>query len=259
MNDQEIKEKIASFPQWHYRFNLKGNMTPILENKYALRHRQREKHFFEPLVRLNGGSLEGKRVLDLGCNAGYWSLRAVKAGADYVLGIDGRQMHVDQANFVFDIKEMEKSRYDFVLGNVFDFDYDRFGTFDIVLCLGLLYHISKPMELMELISRVNTDLLVIDSTLSKLRGSLFEVKKDRLEEPRDAIDYEMVMVPTRGAVLDLVRQFGYSGAILKPDFRNPKGIADYRGAQDYRKGHRRVFMCAKKTDLSLLDVEIEPE
>jgi predicted nicotinamide N-methyase len=36
-------------------------------------------------VRLFGGSLEGKRVLDLASNAGYWSLASIKAGANYVL------------------------------------------------------------------------------------------------------------------------------------------------------------------------------
>ncbi len=27
MRDNEIQQKIASFPQWHYRFDLKGNLT----------------------------------------------------------------------------------------------------------------------------------------------------------------------------------------------------------------------------------------
>jgi tRNA (mo5U34)-methyltransferase len=51
-------------------------------------------------------------VLDFGCIAGYWSLRAVQTGCDFVLGIDGRQMHIDQANFVFDVKEVDRSRYE---------------------------------------------------------------------------------------------------------------------------------------------------
>jgi len=59
----------------------------------------------EPLSELYGGSLKGKRVLDLGCNAGFWSLDALERGADFVLGLDGRRMHIDQANFVFEVKE----------------------------------------------------------------------------------------------------------------------------------------------------------
>lgn len=258
MNEQQIKEKIDSFPRWHYQFDLGGHKTPIFNERLVRRHVRRKRHFFDPLVRLCGGSLEGKRVLDLGCNAGFWSLRAMGAGADYVLGIDGRQMHVDQANFVFDVKGISKERYDFVPGNVFGFDYERHGPFDVVLCLGLLYHVSKPMELMETISRVNTDLLVMDTTLSTAEGSLFEVRKDRLDEPRDAVDYEFVLVPTKEAVIDLVEQFGYSVVTLEPDFRNRRGELDFRGVRDYELGARRAYLCARETDLSRLDVETEP-
>jgi len=74
IQDEEIRQKIASFPRWHYRFDLKGNLTPIFEERFANRHEQRKKYFFDPLVQLFGGSLAGKRVLDLGCNAGFWSL-----------------------------------------------------------------------------------------------------------------------------------------------------------------------------------------
>src|SRR5215208_1993044 len=157
MQDEEIRQKIASFPRWHYQFDLRGNLTPIHKKPRVNRHTQREKHFFDPLVRLFGGSLEGKRVLDLASNAGYWSLASIEAGADYVLGIEGRQMHVDQASFVFDIKEVERARYDVVMGGSFQADARRFGTHVVVLCLGQMYHSSKPMELWEKIAEVNDD------------------------------------------------------------------------------------------------------
>src|SRR5690349_25791 len=96
----DLHERIAAFPRWHYEFDLQGEKTPIYDPTRRNRHLQRRKYFFDPLVQLAGGSLKGKRVLDLGCNAGYWSLLAAQAGADYVLGIDGRQMHIDQSNLV---------------------------------------------------------------------------------------------------------------------------------------------------------------
>lgn len=252
MHDEDIKRRIASFPRWHYLFDLKGNPTPIFEERFITRHRERERYFFDPLVELAGGSLAGKRVLDLGCNAGYWSLRAIEAGCDYVLGIDGRQMHVDQAEFVFEVKEVDRERYDFTVANIFDLDFARFGSFDVVLCLGLMYHISKHVDLMEQISRVNSDLLVIDTLLSTEPGSFMELRRDRPGEPRDAVDYELVMVPTERAVYELVEQFGYSAATLKPQFES------YEASGDYRNGARRAFFCAKETDLSDLPAETEP-
>lgn len=251
MQDQEIKQRIDSFPRWHYRFDLKGNPTPIFDNKVAVRHQQRKKYFFDPLVKLLGNSLAGKRVLDLGCNAGFWSLSAIGGKCAYVLGIDGRQEHIDQANFVFEVKEVQKSRYDFIAGNIFDLDLNEFGKFDIVLCLGLMCHISKHMELMEQISEVNSDILMIDTTLASAKGSYLRLKHEPLDEPQNAVDHELVMIPTERAVHDLVTNFGYSVVTLKPRFDN------YSGSQDYRRGDRKAFLCAKHTNISDPYFEVE--
>ena len=176
---------------------------------------------------------------------------AVEAGCDYVLGLDGRQMHVDQANFVFEVKEIENRRYDFVAGNLFDVNLRRFGTFDVVLCLGLMYHISKHMVFMEKISEVNSDVLRVDTSLSTLLGPYLEIRHEPLEEPRRAADYELVMSPTWEGAHELVRQFGYSVVTLKPRFEG------YAGARSYQKGERGAFLCAKRTGISHVPVEVE--
>jgi tRNA (mo5U34)-methyltransferase len=258
MQDEEIRQKIASFPRWHYQFDLRGNLTPIHKEGHINRHTQRKKLFFDPVVRHFGGSLEGKRVLDLACNAGYWSLASIEAGADYVLGIEGRQMHVDQASFVFEVKEVERDRYDFVMGDIFKTDFRQFGTFDVVLYLGLMYHISKPMELMEKISEVNDDILVVDTTLSMASGSFLKIVPQDPDSYMSAVDRPIAMRPTKQAVRDLAEHFGYSVVRLEPDFRNVKGEPAWKGGGDYQMGSRRAFVCAKKTDLGRLAAEAEP-
>ena len=182
---------------------------------------------------------------------------AVESGCDFVLGIDGRQMHIDQANFVFQMKEVEQGRYDFVTGNIFDTDFRQFGTFDIVLCLGLIYHTSKHVDLMELIDEVNDDVLVIDSVLSRAPGSFLELRREGTEGLKNAVDRGLVMRPTKQAVRDLAEEFGYSVVTLVPDFRNEKDEPDWTGCRDYRSGKRTAFLCAKRTDLSRLPVEVE--
>jgi tRNA (mo5U34)-methyltransferase len=189
---------------------------------------------------------------------GFWSLCAAQAGCDYVLGIDGRKMHVDQANFVFEAKEVERDRYDFFLGDLFETDLQRFVTFDVVLCLGLMCHVSKHVELMEKISEVNNDVLVIDTTLSVAAGSILELRREDTKGFRTAVDRALVMHPTKQAVRDLVEEFGYSVSVLEPLFRNEKGELEWMG-RGYRTGRRRAFVCAKKTDLSHLPAEVEPK
>jgi tRNA (mo5U34)-methyltransferase len=239
----EIEAKIASFPYWHYEFDLAGHRTPVWGQPHRNRQEERARYFFDPLPGLFGGTLSGKRVLDLGCNAGYWSLRAVQAGCDFVLGVDGRQMHIDQASFVFDVKGIDESRYEFVAGEVFTTDLAAKGPFEIVLCLGLLYHVSDPAALIEKIGELNTELLLIDTTLSRMPGRFLELRWDRGEAPLEAVREQFVTFPTRGAVTALAESAGYSVATLRPAF------SSYEGAPDYLYGGRRAFYCAKDAGL----------
>lgn len=251
MDGDAIKQKIYSFDRWHYQFDLDGHLTPIHPPQRVNAHEQRKRYFFDPLVQLCGGSLAGKRVLDLGCNAGYWSLEAIERGADFVLGVDGRQMHVDQANFVYEVKGVDKSKYEFRTGNVFDLKVEELGTFDIVLCLGLMYHVSKHVELMEMMASVNTDILVIDTLLSIAPGSYLRVRSEDVENPIHAADRELVMSPTKKAVVDMAAAFGYETVVLKPQF------TDYKGARNYRQARRRAFISSKKTPLSNISAPTE--
>src|SRR2546423_487545 len=75
----ELRERVEAFPRWHYQFDLgNGITTPIWKRDRINRHEQRRRYFFDALLRVTGGSLRGRRVLDLGCNAGFWSLNAIE-------------------------------------------------------------------------------------------------------------------------------------------------------------------------------------
>lgn len=239
VDDQDLARKIASFPDWHYNFDLRGQQTLPGGDKAG----SRVEHVIDPVIAHFGGSLAGKRVLDLGCNAGYFSLKAIEAGCDFVLGVDGRQMHIDQANLVFETKEVDSDRYAFACGNILDFDYSTAAPFDLVLCLGVLYHVNKPISLFETIDRINTDMLVIDTKISPLPGSVVDLRRESLAGFKNAVDYDLVMVPTAQAVIDMVQLFGYRVEMLG---RPAKGAI---GMKKYEVGTMKAFICAKQSDL----------
>jgi tRNA (mo5U34)-methyltransferase len=253
-DERRIAETIARFPRWHYRFDLKGQVTPIFDEDHVNRHEQRRRYFFEPLVEHYGGSLAGKRVLDLGCNAGFWSLMALEAGCDFVWGIDGRATHIDQARFVLSVEGVDPTRYRLTTANVFDLDLLQEGPFDLVLCLGLLYHVAKPVELLESVASVNTDLLLVDTALSRAAGPYLEIRREPADDPRMAVEGSLVLRPSREAMLALASSLGYSVGVLKPDF------SDYTGCADYEGEIRRAFVCARRAGLdgSLFRLEEPP-
>ncbi|HYM54172.1 MAG TPA: hypothetical protein VES97_02335, partial [Solirubrobacteraceae bacterium] len=142
-------------------------------------------------------------------------------------------------------------RYRFEEANIFEHDFTE--RFDVVLCLGLVYHISKPVELFEVIDGVGAEIVVIDTSVSFAPSSFFEVSRDRdLDDPRNAVDYEIVLVPTRGAVIELAAQFGFKTVPLAHN------MTDYTGMHDYRIRRRLAFICAKSASLDVLTRETPP-
>ena len=251
MDKKEIIEKINSFPFWMNQFDLKGNLTPVSEIRSVNGALQRKSYFFDPLVKFFGGSLKGKRILDIGCNAGFFALQAIESGCDYIVGIDGRQMHIDQANFVYEVKEVNNNRYEFVCGNVFDLDFKNFGNFDIVMCLGFFHHMNRHMQLLEKIAEVNNDILVLETRVSKLPGTFMMIMHEDIDDFTNSVDYSLTMLPTKKTVLSMNRQFGYNSIILKPQ------PAHNAALENYRLNRRKAFICSKKSDLSPFPAEVE--
>lgn len=249
MQAGELQRQIAAFPAWSYRFEFEGGLaTPVPNRALVNRHEQRRRYFFQALLRLTGGSLRGRRVLDLGCNAGFWSLAALDAGAEFVVGVDARELHIEQAELVFEAKGIPRERYRFEHANVFERQARQSERFDIVLCLGLLDHVAKPFELFEVIVAAGPDLIVIDTEISRSRMSVFEL--ETLYHRENAVGYEAVMIPSRLALAELAGQFGLQALPLPHDF------TDYAGMRDYLHQRRLAFICAPE-GVSLAGLEAE--
>jgi 2-polyprenyl-3-methyl-5-hydroxy-6-metoxy-1,4-benzoquinol methylase len=96
------------------------------------------------LVAANGGCLRGKRILDIACNSGFWSIQCALLGAE-VVGFDGRAELIRQADLIKSIVGVDDVQF-----RVLDFwDMSRQalgGTFDIVLNLGILCHLPDLSE-----------------------------------------------------------------------------------------------------------------
>jgi tRNA (mo5U34)-methyltransferase len=249
MEPRELQERISAFPRWHYRFEFEqGVATRPPDPGMANRHEQRRRYIFEPLLTLTGGSLRGRRVLDLGCNAGYWSLLAAEAHADFVLGVDAREVHIEQANLVFEAKGVDRSRYRFEHGNLFTHPIE--GRYDVVLCLGLLDHVAKPVELFDVMARSGPELIVLDTEISRSKESVFDVAS--LHDPDSVVDHEMVLIPSRQAIYELAGEFGMAAVPLAPN------MTDYTGMLDYERGRRLAFICSASIPLSGLAIERRP-
>lgn len=223
-DEASLQQQIVSLPNWHYEFTIGGIKTPAPPGHLEW-HAQRAHRIEGPLLSAFGGSLTGCRVLDLGCNSGFWSLFALEAGCDHVFGVDAHSNFIEQAELVFRELEVDPSRYSFEVGDVFDLDVAELGTFDVVLCLGLLYHVSRPVELMGLMSVLCRDVLVIDTQVNQQTGSTFEFYRNG-----GAVGLPYAMRPSRSAVEMLARASGFTQVEMLQPYENAK---------------RESFLCSK--------------
>ncbi|HEX3434321.1 MAG TPA: methyltransferase domain-containing protein [Solirubrobacteraceae bacterium] len=250
MEAEQLRRRIAAFPRWNYRFEFDdGIVTPVNDRGLVNRQSQRYAYLFERLLELTGGSLSGYRVLDLGCNAGFWSLAALQAGADYVLGIDADIECIEQAELVFEAKEVDPTRYLFRAEPLFARSFDR--EFDIVLCLGIMDQIDRPVELFELMAGSGARALVIDTNVSRSRASLFETT--RLYSPGPGAGDGLVLLPSRQAVADLAERHQFATVALA------QNTTDQAGMSDYRRERRCAFICSRGFEAVDLPAEQRPK
>ena len=116
-------------------------------------------------------SLAGRSVLDIGAWDGFFSFEAERRGAARVVAADHYAWHgqgwgTGQGKAGFELaREALGSRVEDVDVDVMSLSRDRPGTFDVVLFLGVLYHVPHPLLALERIADVTRDLLILETVV----------------------------------------------------------------------------------------------
>jgi hypothetical protein len=91
-------------------------------------------------------SLKGRRVMDVGCNAGLFLIQAAKMGANEAIGIETDDHYFRQAEFVAHTMSMLHNRklpISLYKSSIETFDLSRIGRIDLTFFLNSIYHIGK--------------------------------------------------------------------------------------------------------------------
>jgi SAM-dependent methyltransferase len=159
---------------------------------------KRFRHFMPYVVAAQGGSLKGKRVLDIACSSGYWSIQCALLGAE-VVAFETRPEQIELANLVkaaAGLQNVEFSVLDF-----WDMSPETLGgTFDVVLNLGILYHLSRPVEALERTLAMAKTHVLLDTAVYPAEGPLIKLQWDRSEDIRMAVDEGVAALPSKEAI-----------------------------------------------------------
>lgn len=94
------------------------------------------------------------KLLDLGCLEGGYAVEFARNGFQKVIGIEGRKSNFEKCEAVAHFLNLNnlEFRHDDVK-NIKDYK----ESFDVVLCLGLLYHLDSPIEFLQTINNLLSD------------------------------------------------------------------------------------------------------
>ena len=157
---EEIQRRVAELGEWFHNIDLCGVKTA--PNHFLGDYPSCKWERFADAI---PADISGKSVLDIGCNAGFYALEMKRRGARRVLGIDSDPQYLAQARFAAEVSGAE---VEFCEMDVYQVPELR-EKFDIVLFMGVLYHLRHPLLALDLLAEhAVADLMVFQSLM---RGS----------------------------------------------------------------------------------------
>jgi len=154
IHTKAMRERLDALGPWFQNMDLGGEWTAPA-------------HFLGdyPAVKFAGFAhalpdVAGLSVLDIGCNAGFYSFEMKRRGAARVVGIDSEPLYTAQARFAADVLGLDVDIRDMGVFDVARLD----ERFDLVIFMGVLYHLRHPLLALDLIhEHVARDLLLFQS------------------------------------------------------------------------------------------------
>ena len=196
---EEVLAAVNAVPSWWHCIELPfGVTTPGRSDD-----RDRVEAFGLP------SDLTGKTVLDVGCLDGFWSFEAEKRKAQHVLAIDSWN-----SNWLCDDKGFRTahallgSRVEFQWVDLFDLTLEKQGRFDLVMCLGVLYHLRQPLRGLERLAKVCKEHLILETAYDPAaQGCTMEF----FEQDEYNSDPTNWWKPSLDCVMAMLRSCGFSG------------------------------------------------
>jgi tRNA (mo5U34)-methyltransferase len=176
---EEIRRQVTALAPWFHNLHLPdGTQTApehFLGDFPAYKWGQLAAHI--------PSELDGWSVLDIGCNAGFYSFELARRGAR-VTAIDSNPHYLRQAQWAARLYGLEK-QIEFHCMQVYELARQR-PRYDLVLFMGVLYHLRYPLLGLDVVARTARRLLCVQS-LTLGGAETFEAVPDMSFDERDRL------------------------------------------------------------------------
>jgi tRNA (mo5U34)-methyltransferase len=166
---EELQQRIEELGPWFHNMRLGGVETAphhFLGDYPAIK--------FATFRDVVPEDLTGFTVLDIGCNAGFYSMEMKRRGAARVLGIDTDMRYLHQARFAAEVEGI-----DVEFRRMGVWDVGELGEkFDLVIFMGVLYHLRHPLLALDLIHEHVARDLMLFQTMQRGSSDVVRVAED---------------------------------------------------------------------------------
>lgn len=238
--------------EWFYSYDLPdGSSTPTYHGiDIQAIHNTRWRMLESCMQKSLGPDWNGLTALDLASHQGWFAYNMARSGFSNVLGIDARQSHVEDSSLIADIYGMH--HLSFQKGDIHEQHPGQLGQFDVVLMLGLLYHLENPVGALRVCRALCRELCVIETQIvpgmtgfvdygsyqyvRPLQGTFGIIDETGDTHGPEASITGVCLVPSLDALLWLLEKVGFSSAeVLEPP----------EDAYEQLLHHKRVMVAAR--------------
>src|SRR5258708_9988409 len=185
-------------------------------------------------------------ALDLGCGMGYFGAMLEGLGRQ-VPAMDGRAENITEARH-------RHSGIDFRVADAEDSSLAALGKFDLVCCLGLLYHLENPLRAFRNLHALTGKILIGESMVIPEEHPFFILMDEGNVEDQSLRGVSCY--PSEGAIIKMAYRSGFPHVY---QFRELPDHEDYRAMMG--RARRRTFIVASAMaiDSPLLEIAVEPK
>jgi hypothetical protein len=217
---------------WFYPFRLPSGQVTTTYDGGALDaiHGTRLAMLQAALRAEFGDSIADRTVVDIACHQGWFSTRLAEMGAKDVLAIDARDEHVADATLIRDALGHGNMRV--AQSDVHALTREAYGTFDIVLMLGLIYHLENPVGALRVARALAKRICLVETQIvpgmtgmvdygsyrfvRPLKGSFGIIDETEETHGPEASTTGICLVPSLEALFWILRKVGFARVELLP-------------------------------------------
>jgi tRNA (mo5U34)-methyltransferase len=217
---------------WFYPFRLpSGRHTPTYDDgALDLIHHTRTQMLDAALADAFGADRSTLSAIDLACHQGWFSAHLAQAGFGSVTGLDARAEHIEDASLIRDALGLPQ--WTLRRSDVHAITADEFGTHDLVLCFGLIYHLENPVGALRVARALTRRLCLVETQVvpgmcgwvdygsyrfvRPLKGSFGIIDETEETHGPEASTTGICLVPSIEATVWIMQRLGFSRVEVLP-------------------------------------------